>query len=335
MFIDSPSHTTTNQTETLKGEVGATVIPQGQEVDLIEFDDVPEEDEFQKMQKAIAKFKEMVISRRRAEASSAASSQWQMLSPGVTEASSAPLSDTPQSASWESMETSSAEQTGILQPGFLCTKCGYSFPVHSDLLQHQEAMGHNYCRICHIFFAEEPHLQAHYARIHYFTCLGCPLIYTTVKDLADHQRESGHGYCAICDCYFISKSSHEAHAAKVHDFECTTCTGDVKRDSGQEKNESPGADNYCRQCDEALDTGETMAGHVAGRHPYRCTETGCAFAAPKYANLREHQREAKHNFCIPCSRPFHNRAALIEHHISDDKHGHVGEPEERVEAREG
>ncbi|EFR03415.1 hypothetical protein MGYG_06413 [Nannizzia gypsea CBS 118893] len=196
----------------------------------------------------------------------------------------------------------------------ICFQCEAGFSTIIGLQHHQMTENHNYCGLCHAYFADGTFLDKHMEVAHNFKCPTCASVFASIGDVWAHQQTTEHSFCSVCRCYFQDESAQSKHNLMYHmRMPCPTCQQVFQTQKELEEHQRASQHSYCGQCDEIMGSQSSFETHVTTSHTYKCTAAKCLFAAAKLDVLKDHQKREKHNFCLPCNRSFTDALALTNH----------------------
>ncbi|PGH15512.1 hypothetical protein AJ80_05529 [Polytolypa hystricis UAMH7299] len=207
-----------------------------------------------------------------------------------------------------------------LIPRISCFECRKDFDTMIALQHHQMIYGHNYCASCLGFFADRSILEMHIKLVHSFACLACANTFKGRDELVEHQKETQHGFCGECNCYFLSKGDHDQHVSSVHKIYCSRCNEKFDRKLFSEYHEKNPNHCYCKECRVVFPSQAALTSHSRLIHPYKCRAPGCKFGGGSIAQLHNHQRQERHNYCALCNKVFCDNGALTNHLGFASKH---------------
>ncbi|EGD90314.1 hypothetical protein H112_01769 [Trichophyton rubrum D6] len=215
---------------------------------------------------------------------------------------------------WCSPDSSPSQPVSTTSYRIICFQCEAGFNTLIGLQHHQMTENHNYCGLCHAYFADGTFLDKHVDVAHNFKCPTCASVSASVDELWAHQQATNHSFCGACCCYFRDESVQRKHNLVYHmRMPCPTCKQVFQTQKELEQHQRTIQHCYCDQCDEIMSSQSGFERHVATSHIYKCMAAQCLFSAAKLNSLKDHQKQEKHNFCSPCNRSFTDGLALTNH----------------------
>ncbi|KAF3892422.1 C2H2-type domain-containing protein [Trichophyton interdigitale] len=215
---------------------------------------------------------------------------------------------------WCSLDSSLSKPVSTMGYRIVCFQCEAGFNTIIGLQHHQMTENHNYCGLCHAYFADGTLLDKHKDVAHNFKCSTCASVSASVEELWAHQQATNHSFCGVCCCYFRDESIQRKHNLAYHmRIPCPTCKRVFQTQQELEQHQRAIQHCYCDQCDEIMNSQSSFESHVATSHIYKCMAVQCLFSAAKLQSLKDHQKQEKHNFCSPCNRSFTDGLALTNH----------------------
>ncbi|KAM5131908.1 zinc finger protein 574-like [Mantella aurantiaca] len=217
------------------------------------------------------------------------------------------------------VEEKISDITSVSLGGFLCTICGKSFSLVSQLFQHQHYVHvmerRHKCPTCSKSFKKRSHLRNHmltHTGERPFSCSVCSKSFNAQANLLRHKLthtgEKPHK-CQLCGKAFSQSSTLQQHLvvhSQTYPYKCTECGLSFHRPYRLLMHQY----------------------HHTGEYPYKCQVCGLSFLLKRLLEVHELGHRGEEPFrCVDCGANYPSSQRLKDHRCNRTG----GEPGDRLE----